>query len=381
MPSLGVGERPAGRIWQRLVPDFPLTLIGSLCEKEPKETSWCRHARFTATSLAGEWVYAFMAVSFGILGWALYRRYRLWMQGRPEDRLNDVWRRCKEMLVYGLAQQKTLREWPGVLHVCMYAGFVVLFIGTLMVAVQEDLGIEFLHGPFYLLYSLTLDLFGLLCLVGVAGLTWRRYVRRPSGLDNRREDLIVLVWFIAVLLSGFVVEGARIGGTELQQHPGWAVWSPVGALIALVFAALGVSESLFLFWHRVWWWVHMVITFGFLTYIGFSKLSHLVFSPLNLLLHKSRANGELAPIANLDKALEGDEEALASVRFGAASLADFTWKQLMDLDACTRCGRCQDNCPAWLSGKPLSPKFVILDLQQHMNATAGRRAARRGTLP
>ena len=58
------------------------------------------------------------------------------------------------------------------------------------------------------------------------------------------------------------------------------------------------------------------------------------------------------------------------MRFGAGKLADFTWKQLLDLDACTRCGRCQDNCPAWLSGKPLSPKFVILDLQRHMHATA-----------
>ena len=106
--------------------------------------------------VGGEWVYAFMAVSFGILGWALFRRCRLWMQGRPENRLNDVWRRCKAMLVYGLGQQKTLREWPGVLHFCMYVGFVVLFIGTLMVAVHEDLGIEFLHGPFYLVFSLTL---------------------------------------------------------------------------------------------------------------------------------------------------------------------------------------------------------------------------------
>jgi Fe-S oxidoreductase len=204
----------------------------------------------------------------------------------------------------------------------------------------------------------------------VAGLTYRRYVIKPTGLDNRREDLIILLWFLAVLGSGFAVEGARIGGTELGPHADWAVWSPVGAVIAVVFSGLGVSEGQFLFWHRLWWWTHMVITFGFLTYIGYSKLSHLVFSPLNILLHKSRPRGALAPIINLDKALEGDEEAMASVRFGAARLSDFTWKQLLDLDACTRCGRCQDNCPAWLSGKPLSPKFVILDLQQHMSATA-----------
>jgi Fe-S oxidoreductase/nitrate reductase gamma subunit len=321
--------------------------------------------------VGGEVVYLCMLVSFGLLGWALYRNLRLWRQGRPENRFNELGRRLKAMLIQGLGQHKTLREsTPGVLHFLMYSGFIVLFIGTLMIAVQEDLGIHFLQGPFYLFYSLTLDVFGLLCLVGVGGLTYRRYVVQPTGLDNRREDLIILLWFIVVLGSGFLVEAARIGGTELRQHPAWAVWSPVGAIVALVFWGLGVTEGRFLFWHRFWWWTHMLITFGFLTYIGYSKLNHLIFSPLNILFHKFRANGELAPIANLDKALEGDEAAMASVRFGAAKLADFTWKQLLDLDACTRCGRCQDNCPAWLSGKPLSPKFVILDLQRHMHATA-----------
>ncbi|MGE3537761.1 MAG: heterodisulfide reductase-related iron-sulfur binding cluster [Candidatus Tectimicrobiota bacterium] len=320
--------------------------------------------------VGGELVYLAMVISFGLLGLALFKHYRLWMQGRPDNRFQYPWRRLKAMFVQGLGQQKTLREAPGLLHFFVYAGFIVLFIGTLMVAVHEDLGIHFLQGPFYLFYSVTLDVFGLLCLVGIAGLTYRRYVIRPTGLDNRREDLIILLWFFAVLGSGFLVEGLRIGATELHQHPDWALWSPVGAAIAWVLDSLTMRESQFLFWHRVWWWGHMIVTFGLLTYIGYSKLSHIIFSPLNILLHKTRAKGELAPILDLDKALEGDEEAMARVRFGAGKLADFTWKQLLDLDACTRCGRCQDNCPAWLSGKPLSPKFVILDLQQHMHATA-----------
>jgi Fe-S oxidoreductase/nitrate reductase gamma subunit len=320
--------------------------------------------------VGGELVYLAMVISFGLVGWALYRHYCLWMQGRQDNRVQHLWRRLKVMLVQGLGQQKTLREGPGLLHFFVYAGFIVLFIGTLMVAVHEDLGIHFLYGNFYLFYSLTLDIFGLLCMIGVAGLTYRRYVIQPTGLDNRREDLIILVWFLAVLGSGFVVEGLRIGGTELHQHPGWAPWSPVGAAIAWVLDRLTMTESQFLLWHRLWWWAHMLVTFGLLTYIGYSKLSHMIFSPLNMLLHKTRAKGELAPIVDLDKALEGDEEAMARVRFGAGKLADFTWKQLLDLDACTRCGRCQDNCPAWLSGKPLSPKFVILDLQRHMHATA-----------
>ena len=121
--------------------------------------------------VGGELVYLAMVISFGLVGWALYRHYCLWMQGRPDNRVQDLWRRLKMMLVQGLGQQKTLREWPGLLHFLVYAGFIVLFIGTLMVAVHEDLGIHFLYGNFYLFYSLTLDVFGLLCMIGVAGLT------------------------------------------------------------------------------------------------------------------------------------------------------------------------------------------------------------------
>lgn len=107
--------------------------------------------------VGGEIVYLFMLVSFGVLGWALYRHVRMWMQGQPENRFDDWARRLKTMLIQGLGQGKTLREGaPGLLHFLMYSGFVVLFIGTLMVAVQEDMGIEFLHGNFYLFFSVTM---------------------------------------------------------------------------------------------------------------------------------------------------------------------------------------------------------------------------------
>src|SRR5439155_16128257 len=82
--------------------------------------------------VGGELVYLAMVISFGLVGWALYRHYCLWMQGRPDNRVQDLWRRLKVMLVQGLGQQKTLREWPGMLHFFVYAGFIVLFIGTLM---------------------------------------------------------------------------------------------------------------------------------------------------------------------------------------------------------------------------------------------------------
>src|SRR5262245_44288574 len=107
--------------------------------------------------VGGELVDLFMVVAFGLVGWVLYRHYCLWMQGRPDNRGQGLWQRLKVMLVHGLGQQKTLREFPGLLHFFVYAGFIVLFIGTLMVAVHEDLGIHFLYGTCGLVYWYPVD--------------------------------------------------------------------------------------------------------------------------------------------------------------------------------------------------------------------------------
>src|SRR5690606_5857056 len=128
-----------------------------------------------------------------------------------------------------LGQGRVVRTpFAGTMHLFLYSGFVVLFLGTLMIAVQEDLRVGFLHGNFYLFYSLILDVFGGLAIVGLLGLAARRYLQRPANLDSGRDDALSLGLLGLSLLTGYVVEGLRLGATELAQHPDWAVWSPLG---------------------------------------------------------------------------------------------------------------------------------------------------------
>ncbi|MDQ3829436.1 MAG: (Fe-S)-binding protein, partial [Candidatus Tectomicrobia bacterium] len=196
---------------------------------------------------------------------------------------------------------------------------------------------------------------------GIAMAAERRYVRKVQRLTDTPDDGLALLILFIVFFTGFLVEGMRMGATEVMQHPDWALWSPGGLAIAEMASAAGFTTDTFLTWHRFWWWFHMVFIFGFLAYIPYSaKLFHMISAPMNAFFSDLKPKGILEPIPDFEEAES----------FGAAKLQDFTWKQLLDLDACTACGRCQARCPAYNSGKPLSPKQVILDLRNHMHELA-----------
>jgi Fe-S oxidoreductase/nitrate reductase gamma subunit len=307
-------------------------------------------------------VYIFAAAMAAAFGWGCYRHYRLWRQGKRTFRLDRPWDRVKALFGHGFGHQRLIKDaYPGLMHLLIFSAFVVEFVGTTLIALQVDLGRVFLWGDFYLYYSVVLDLFGMLGIIGCIMAAERRYLRKVERLTDTPDDGSALLILFIVFFTGFLVEGMRIGATELSQHPDWAVWSPGGLMIAKVAAAAGFTQETFLGWHRFWWWFHMVLIFGFLAYIPYSaKLFHLLSAPINALLSDLKPKGVLEPIPNFEEVES----------FGAAKLQDFTWKQLLDLDACTACGRCQARCPAYNSGKPLSPKQVILDLRNYMHDLA-----------
>jgi Fe-S oxidoreductase/nitrate reductase gamma subunit len=300
-----------------------------------------------------------MAVAFA---WGCYRHYRLWRQGKSTFRLDRPWERIKALFGHGFGHQRLIKDaYPGLMHLLIFSAFAVEFIGTSLIALQVDLGRAFLWGDFYLYYSLVLDIFGVLGIIGLALAAERRYLRKVERLTDTPDDGLALLILFIVFLTGFFVEGMRIGATELYQHPDWAAWSPGGLAIAKMAAAVGFSTDTFLTWHRFWWWFHMVFIFGFLAYVPYSaKLFHMISAPINAFFSDLKPKGVLEPIPDFEQAES----------FGAAKLQDFTWKQLLDLDACTACGRCQARCPAYNSGKPLSPKQVILDLRHYMHELA-----------
>jgi len=182
----------------------------------------------------------------------------------------------------------------------------------------------------------------------------RRYITRPSRLDNRPDDLICLVFLFFILGTGLVMESLRLSiiGKDIQA------WAPIGNICASLINTLGLSVPTKGFLAMLFFRIHFFLVLGFIAYIPYSKLFHIISSPLNMIFRSLEPKGALSHMDLEDEKAES---------FGVAKIQEFTWKQLLDLDACTRCGRCQDHCPAHLTEKPLSPKNIILDLKNHLH--------------
>ena len=316
-------------------------------------------------------LFIFAAVALLIFAYGLYQRWQMWKAiGQPEVRHDNIPERLKTLLMTGLFQVKTFREvYPGIMHGLIFFGFVVLMFGTFFDALEfhvtEPLGFTFLIGQVYLYFSLAMEVFGLFILAGLLMAAWRRYVTKPDFLgykgeiDNRPDDAIVLILLGAIVVTGFIVEALRIQSTR----PAWEVWSFGGWWLAQAFQ--GMSQEGLKTLHKITWWVHAFLAFGFIAYIPYSRLLHIITSPANQFLASLKPKGYLEPIRDFETAES----------FGTGKLEDFTWKQIFDSEACTRCGRCQDGCPAYISGKPLSPKKVIQDLKNYWLAKAAAAVA------
>ena len=255
---------------------------------------------------------------------------------------------------------------PGRMHTLVLWGFMVLLFTTTMVFIDHDLGIRIYNGDFYLAVTLLSDLFGAFLLVGILMASHRRYVRRPDRLHNRPADAILLGALAALVVQGFLLEALRIHVT----HDPWRWYSPVGLLVSLPFADLSERSARGL--HFAVWWLHAVTVFACIALLPYTKFLHILASSANLFFRQiERPKGALSNPGDLEKILESAAENDSEFRVGVSSLSDLTWKQRLDLDACTSCGRCQEVCPAYRSGKILSPKWMILDLRDHMLLAEG----------
>jgi Fe-S oxidoreductase/nitrate reductase gamma subunit len=313
-----------------------------------------REIMWNLPHLAAVVMYSLLGVVIFVFAWGLYERIRVYRTGRAEreDRLDDLWARTLDVLKIGLGQQKVLeRKIGGLMHLAIYSAFIVLFVATCLVAVEYDLGIRILDGPFYIAFKLFANTFGLLLLAGVLVALVRRAVFRPKGLTADGDDHLQLLLIGAVGATGFLVEAVRIAATR----PAAAPVSYVSNAIAPFFEGTPLDHLLSL--HQGLWWTHLLLAFGFLASIPFSKMFHLGAGPVTIFLRTSRPKGALQPVPNIE-----EEE-----KPGVVDVEDFSWKQLLSSDACTRCGRCQDECPAFAAEMALSPRDVVLKTREQMS--------------
>ena len=308
-------------------------------------------------------LFLFAAIALAIFAYGFYRRWRMWKaMGRPENRTDKPGERIKSLLLNGLLQVKTFKEaYPGIMHALIFFGFFVLIWGAAFDATHFHLPflVPFFNGTFYLWFSFLMEVFGLAVLAGVILAVWRKYIQKPDRLSYRgkldavADDAIVLLLLAGIIVTGFLLEGFRLHVNINVDGYTWGGWSFVGYAFAKTLA--GVSYDTVKILHKWTWWIHAFIAFGFIAYIPFSKLRHIVLAPANQYMRSLKPTGYLEPIADFENAES----------FGVGQLEDFTWKQIFNADACLRCGRCQDGCPAYLSGKPLSPKKLHQDIKEY----------------
>lgn len=300
-------------------------------------------------------MYLLTIVSIFVLVSASIKRLRLYRQGLPLSRSDQFGRRIVETLKNIVLQKKVMQvSAPGIFHGLFVWCFVLLLIGTALIVVQADFtdlffNIKFLRGTFYKMFSIILDVAGIVAIITLILLFVWRYLFRWQGREDRGQYIIMHSLMMAILLTGFVIEGSRMAVTEIGTPI--ATWSPVGFLFAQSLSWL--SEEGLRLVHKYTWWLHFALVAGFIALIPYTKFRHILTTSSNSFFSDLGQKGKLT---NLD--LEDEDKET----FGANVVKEMTWKDIFDTDACTSCERCQDRCPAYATGKPLSPMKLVHQL-------------------
>jgi Fe-S oxidoreductase/nitrate reductase gamma subunit len=324
-------------------------------------------SRHVFGNIPDAWQLAFYTVLPVLLIWGAWNfslRVRNWQRGAPDDRrttAKNVGRRIKDFRA-GIYMQTLLRDrGAGLMHSMIYFGFLALFAVTTALEVDHQLpeSLKFLHGDVYRGYAFIGDAAGVVFLVGILWAIYRRYVQRVYRIriKTKPEHAVILGTFLVISLSGFGAEMFRIA---FSGRPDFEEWSFVGYPLSSLVD--GWSEATLSNWHRGFWIAHVVAFMAFLVILPITMLRHMFTSPLNMYLRdRERPKGAMRAMPNL---IETELET-----FGASVVEEFTWKQLLDTDACTMCGRCTSRCPAHATGKPLDPREIVLKTGEVMAAS------------
>jgi Fe-S oxidoreductase/nitrate reductase gamma subunit len=284
----------------------------------------------------------------------LIRRYRIIRAGQPEDRFRDLWKRFRHAFVKVLFQRCTLREerlFTGLMHVFIFYSALSFDTMTVNHTLEGFFDGFYLFGgtTFGLFFSLLIDVAAFAVMIGVLFLAFRRFIVRPKAYETTRGDSALIYMFITVVTVTYVY----FEGFAIAHHPETARLSFLGSWLAGAIKGSGLSADVIAAHFRISWWAHIIGVYAFIAYVPHSKYLHMLAGPLNVFFRREMTSGELRAL-DLEK----------SEVFGVEKLLDFTWKDNLDAFACMECGRCQDACPAFASGKPLSPKMILFNMER-----------------
>jgi Fe-S oxidoreductase len=296
-------------------------------------------------------------VSVGLVLKTIVLRYRLLRLGKSKPPLDQIGLRLRNFVTKVLFQKSVLeRPLPGLMHALVFWGLLVFVIAAVnRVGEGFSAGFSIFFGArFGDYYWGLVDLFGVLVLIGILALGFRRYVLRPDCLKPSSTEFAAIIVLITALVFTYMLGEAFRMALDTTDADRFRF---AGAFIARVLTRLELSDAALRAGYMVCWWTPILAVLFFTFHVPSSKHMHLIACPFNEFFASLKPKGELATLDLEDETAES---------FGVAKINEFTWKDLLDLHSCVECGRCQDNCPAHLSDKPLSPKLLIRDLKHHL---------------
>ena len=310
-------------------------------------------------------------VALSLFGHTLYRRFLLLRAAQPDQRFDRIGRRIWDVLVYAFGQKKFLRdEQPaGLMHFLIFWGFMVIGARTLTLFGQgydpqfylPGLHPDGLGGPYLFLKDLVEG--GVLLAVLIALYRW--LLSHPSRLfgfkpaedklahKSHWEAVVILLFILGLMVTDFLYDGGRFATESDPLTLSEKKWAFVGSVLGSLMSGLEPEVAKII--SNLSWWIHILIILTFLNLLPRSKHFHIITAIPNVFFRKLEPAGALSFM---------DLEKVES--YGTSRIGQFSWKQVLDMYSCTECGRCSSVCPATISGKPLAPRQLLLDLRDYL---------------
>jgi Fe-S oxidoreductase len=314
---------------------------------------------------------AVLVIAVGAFAASVQRLLSELRLGRLDDmRWNEIPTRVGNLVRIGLFQTKIFRDSiAGPMHAAIFWGFLVLGAGTtemLLEGVVPSFSYaRFLPDPVYRLYLVSQELFGALVLAAVAFALFRRLtkrVKRLLGAETHPNDpLLILTWIGSLMVTMFLSTAFLFLAEPVAMASVRPVSFPLAQALLQVWLPAMPAPAVM---HEVFWWAHALLVLGFLNYLPFSKHLHVVVSLPNTFLSNTSGPGTIGAMRPLD--FEGAD----AEQFGASDVGHLSWKSLLDGFACTECGRCTSVCPANTTGKLLSPRKIMINVRERLEAKA-----------
>ena len=307
--------------------------------------------------------------AFGFLTFSLKRVIGYLKLGQKENRFDNIASRIKNVLKIAFGQTKLLRDpVAGTVHFIIFWGFMLFIFAVLEALIQgfySPFTFEFL-GPFFSVITIVQDLFGVLVIFAVLIALYRRFIKKVKRLEVSKTGqldaafILLLIMFVVITMFGQNISLVAKHNFELATFEIRPISYPLAKLFYSDPSSAAVPFEIF-------WWLHILLVFGFMNFLPYSKHFHVITSIPNVFFSKfDDKKYALKPLNLEDENIE---------QFGASDIEHLTWKQMLDGYACTECGRCTSACPAASTGKMLSPRKIIVDIRRRVEEKAPLLAA------